>query len=83
MSAVSIERIGWTSGPDTRGTLNIIWGAFVTLFLCVWTAVHPNVQIHLSSTRDLSIRLWMMVVTVIFPEILISAAWHQRVAAHR
>lgn len=81
----SVEGMGWTSGPHTRGTLNIVWGAFATLGLCVWTAVHPNVNVQLRPNlrHDLGVRLGMMVVAVIFPEILISAAWDQRVAAHR
>lgn len=80
----SLERMGWTSDPSTRGTLNIIWGSFATLGLCVWTAVHPNINVQLRPNlrRDLGVRLGMMVVAVIFPEILISAAWQQRVAAH-
>ena len=63
--------------------MDIVWGAFVTLALCVWTAVHPNIQLRPGLLHDLRVRLLMMVVAVIFPEILISAAWHQRVLARK
>lgn len=79
----SIERVGWRPGPIERGTLNIVWSALVTLGLCVWTAVHPNIQLRSTQKSDLAIRMWMMVVAVMFPEILISAAWQQRVSAYR
>lgn len=77
------NRVGWKSGPDTRGTLEIVWSAFVTLALCVWTAVHPNIEIEDRFAHNLSIRLLMMLIATIFPEALISAAWHQRSTADR
>lgn len=77
------DRVGWKSGPDTRGTLEILWSAFVTLALCVWTAVHPNIEIKDKFGHNLGARLLMMLIATIFPEALISAAWDQRSTADR
>ncbi|KAK3904899.1 hypothetical protein C8A05DRAFT_42099 [Staphylotrichum tortipilum] len=37
------ETKGWTSSPDTRGTIDILVTCLVTTFLCCWTAVYPNI----------------------------------------
>lgn len=34
---------GWTSSPDGRGTLDILWSSIATSFLCCWTVICPNV----------------------------------------
>lgn len=36
-------RLGWISSPDGRGTIDIIWGCILTVFLCVWTVLTLNV----------------------------------------
>ena len=71
----------WTENPDTRGSFDILWSCLSTLALCVWTAVHPNVQLRASWKRNLFLRVGMMTVAVVFPEMLISAAWRQRSTA--
>lgn len=35
--------LGWVSSPDGRGTMDIIWGCLLTIFLCVWTVLTLNV----------------------------------------
>ncbi|EKG13349.1 hypothetical protein MPH_09631 [Macrophomina phaseolina MS6] len=37
-----VEIAGWTSGPDRRGTFDIIWNSVVTIFLCSWTVLCLN-----------------------------------------
>ncbi|KAI1778242.1 hypothetical protein F4818DRAFT_290998 [Hypoxylon cercidicola] len=34
---------GWTSSPDGRGTIDIIWSCLLTVFLCAWTSICVNV----------------------------------------
>ncbi|KAK0102293.1 hypothetical protein ONS95_005916 [Cadophora gregata] len=68
---------GWTSGPQVRGTFDILWTCISTLALCVWTAVHPNISCVSSGRRAFMVRLGMMAVAVVLPEIIISAAWRQ------
>jgi hypothetical protein len=31
------------SNPDSRSTLDILWGSLFTVFACTWTIQHPNV----------------------------------------
>jgi len=35
---------GWVAGPHTRGTLALVFSCVITLFLCVWTTVHVNIE---------------------------------------
>lgn len=37
-------RLGWVSSPDGRGTIDIIWGCILTIFLCVWTVLTLNIS---------------------------------------
>ena len=34
---------GWTSSPNGRGTIDIIWASIVTIFLCTWSVLCINV----------------------------------------
>ena len=34
----------WVAGPGTRGTLSLVFSCVITLFLCVWTTVHVNIE---------------------------------------
>ncbi|MCJ1322002.1 hypothetical protein MMC15_007347 [Xylographa vitiligo] len=36
-------RLGWVNSPNGRGTIDIIWGCLLTIFLCVWTVLTLNV----------------------------------------
>ena len=39
----SNNAVGWTSSPDRRGTIDILWICAFTLFICTWTVLHPNI----------------------------------------
>src|SRR6266704_2661514 len=62
---------GWVSGPDGRGTLDILWTCLVTLFLGSWSALFLNlpgdksgkVSFFMNKSR------WMIVV-LLFPEMI-------------
>lgn len=34
----------WVPGPSQRGTLSLVFSCALTLFLCVWTTVHVNIE---------------------------------------
>lgn len=38
--------VGWTPEPQGRGTMGLLWSCFATIFLCTWSAVHPNVPVQ-------------------------------------
>jgi hypothetical protein len=36
--------VGWISSSLDRGTIDILWSSWATIFLCVWISTYPNVQ---------------------------------------
>ena len=36
------DTIGWVFGPDTRGTIDIIYSCIVVLITAIWTVIHLN-----------------------------------------
>jgi len=38
----TIERAGWVAEPTGRGTLGLLISCGATIFLCTYSAVHPN-----------------------------------------
>jgi hypothetical protein len=45
-------RVGWVPNPVGRGTSKIIISCSVTLALCIWTAIHPDVVKKKSHTQN-------------------------------
>ncbi|KAI9766852.1 MAG: hypothetical protein M1839_004757 [Geoglossum umbratile] len=69
---------GWVSQPDYRGTIDILWSCIVTIALCCWTILCPNVPPPgegwwRAFTRKCS---WAAFI-VSFPEISIDVAGEQ------
>ncbi|KAI3325560.1 hypothetical protein HD806DRAFT_490648 [Xylariaceae sp. AK1471] len=75
---------GWVSGPGTRGSIDIIWSSFLTIFLCTWTTLCLNVP-H-PKDGDLKILLrkgkWMLF-GIIVPELVLSISLGQYASARR
>ncbi|KAF2635646.1 hypothetical protein P280DRAFT_436914 [Massarina eburnea CBS 473.64] len=67
--------VGWEAGPDTRGTLSLVWSCVITIFACTSTVLHLNVPGREDST---SLRVWRkmkwMVITILFPEFIFAKA---------
>ena len=36
-------REGWTSEPDGRGTIRLVWSCLFTIFICLWSSLHLNI----------------------------------------
>ncbi|KAG7041283.1 Major facilitator superfamily domain general substrate transporter protein [Colletotrichum scovillei] len=36
------DLVGWVAGPETRGTLTLVWSCVITIFACTWTVLHLN-----------------------------------------
>ena len=34
---------GWVNPPEERGSIDILWSCSVTVILCCWVSVYPNV----------------------------------------
>jgi hypothetical protein len=61
-----------------RGTWDIIWGFTITLALCVYAAVDPNIPRNEESYYITIFRKieWMLI-TLLSPEIVLYSAWLQ------
>jgi hypothetical protein len=75
---------GWTPPPNGRGTINIIWDSFSTIFLCCWTALCANIPSPYWSRWE-----WMYRKTLLFclailgPEMILLLALGQWLSARR
>ncbi|KAF8460162.1 hypothetical protein BDZ91DRAFT_664725, partial [Kalaharituber pfeilii] len=68
-----------------RGTFDVLTSCILTLVLCVWTAVHPDIpsQTHRGFWYSLMTRSWWVVSGLIAPEFLLWQAFEQYLAARR
>lgn len=65
--------VGWTPEPNGRGTIGLLWSCSITVFLCTWSAIHPNLPGPNESTmRILWRRLNYVALCLVAPEIM---AW--------
>ena len=71
----------WANNPSGRGTEDILYSCFSTLFLCAWTAFHPNIQFVDSTFWALLRRLRWMLVAIVLPEAVLFSACSQWWAA--
>lgn len=64
-------RVGWLSTPSQRGTIDIIWGCTLVLFLCIWTVLHLNIPAKTDGywTRSARKIRWS-VFAIIYPELI-------------
>ena len=75
---------GWVSGPNSRGTMDIIWSSLLTIFLCTWTAICLNLPHPKDGSFDIFCRRtkWM-VWAIVAPELVLSVAIGQYASARR
>lgn len=71
------ETSSWRAQPRGRGTFQIIVSCAVTLGLCVWTAIHPNVKGEKAATPHMIYKLKMAAKALLIPEIIVSTAWDE------
>ncbi|KAF2006019.1 hypothetical protein P154DRAFT_423706 [Amniculicola lignicola CBS 123094] len=62
------DHVPWQSGPQTRGTLNIIWSCLAVIIMSTYTVLHLNVP---SVTRR---KLKWMILAFLFPEFIFAYA---------
>lgn len=84
LSAEPATVIGWVSGPNTRGTIDIVWGCLLTIFLCTWTALCLNIpHPHDGKLRILLRKTNWMLWGILGPELVLSVAIGQYASARR
>ncbi|KAI9450282.1 hypothetical protein F5148DRAFT_960239, partial [Russula earlei] len=65
-----------------RSLWHIIWSCAVTLFLCTWVSVHPNIPSPDETWLQVTMRrLGLMLAALLIPEAMIALALRQRLAA--
>lgn len=69
--------------PHGRGTINVLFSCIITLGLCIWTAVHPDVIANKTSRGYLISGGYGMVAALACPEMVVSNALHQWRSAKR
>ncbi|KAA8895287.1 hypothetical protein FN846DRAFT_764068, partial [Sphaerosporella brunnea] len=79
--------VSFTSAPNTRGTLSILFSCAAALILCVWTGVHLNVDPIENKRRKLETvskflgkTVWAMI-GLFLPDIVLAIALHQLLVA--
>src|SRR5437763_13204656 len=85
-SSTAQEYDGWRGEPSGRGTWSILSMCLITLILCIWTAVHLNLQGKqppglLGKLESILYKPRWMVVGLFAPEILVYIAWSQWLSA--
>lgn len=75
---------GWTAQPAGRGTINIIWDCFTTIFLCCWTVLCVNIPSpHWGRCQRIFNKILLFCIGVLGPEFILGLAVGQWLAAHR
>jgi hypothetical protein len=73
---------GWTSGPNGRGTLDIIYSCGITMFLCSWSVLCLNVPAPGESRFHLfRRRIYVTALAFLGPEFLFQIALGQFLSA--
>jgi hypothetical protein len=77
-ATTSSLRHGWVSGPDGRGTLDILWTCLVTLCLGSWSILFLNIPAESSGrTGFFKTKGRWMVMVLLFPEMITALAAEQ------
>ncbi|OCK96707.1 uncharacterized protein K441DRAFT_551251 [Cenococcum geophilum 1.58] len=72
----------WVAGPQTRGTLELLFSCVITLVLCVWTTVHVNIEPENSNwIWERARKIWWACVTLVIPEGALVIAMNERTTA--
>lgn len=69
--------------PPGRGTVDILLSCIITLGLCIWTAVQPDVVANKTALGHLIHKTNWMLAALFVPEIVVSNSFHQWREAHR
>lgn len=80
-NATNLHHVGFVSDPTGRGTISLVSSCFLTLFTCVWTAVHFNARPAQSIYIITVERVFWMMLAVLLPESVLFYALEQWIAA--
>ncbi|KAE9369080.1 hypothetical protein N431DRAFT_469014 [Stipitochalara longipes BDJ] len=83
----------YVSGPNTRGTMSILWNCLSIIFLCTWSIQHLNVPAMRPQTNSTRQKIWWaildsrtkikwMIFTILVPEYIVGKALNEMVAVN-
>ena len=76
--------MGWTSAPNNRGTIDILWDCGFTILLCTWTVLCVNISPPGASTWYLIKRkAWLALICWMGRKFLFYLSVHQWQSARR
>jgi hypothetical protein len=62
---------GWISEPSGRGTASLLYNCLITIFLCVWSAMHTPIPArNYSRTGNFFDKVFFAVFAIIAPEVV-------------
>jgi hypothetical protein len=61
---------GWHPEPNFRGTFSILSSCWITLILCLWSAVHLNIPAYGEHGKQKWKKLGFVLVGIIAPELV-------------
>ena len=79
----TIQAPSWVSSPEVRGTSSILWSCIVTIFACIYTALHLNVPTQTKWNRLLLTKTKWVICGLLAPEIVLYLAVSQFIEAWR
>ncbi|KAF8331690.1 uncharacterized protein EI90DRAFT_2972306 [Cantharellus anzutake] len=68
---------------NCRTMWGLVYGCLLTVFACVWTAVHPNVPQHDGDIWSFSSHVGLMMASLVSPEWILGTAWRQFMLSRR
>ncbi|KAL8821928.1 MAG: hypothetical protein Q9191_007209 [Dirinaria sp. TL-2023a] len=73
---MSENLVGWTSGSNQRGTIDIVWSCVFVVFLSTWTTLHSNVPpVKQGPLWRLRNKILLMGVGLVAPEYVATIAF--------
>lgn len=75
--AANTTNVAWVPEPRGRGTFGLVTSCVVTLGLCVWTAIHPDVIPDSTPWRRAWDKVLWMLMALCTPDIVVIHAYKQ------
>jgi hypothetical protein len=76
-SAVPVSEPSFVSGPDGRGTIDLVSSCVFTIFLAVYTALHLNIEESSGWWKCQGKKLRWVLLAMVWPEFVIWTAVSQ------
>ena len=69
LASTNNTHVGWVSGPDSRGTMGLLWSCLFTIFICTWSALHIDIPARDDSNwKRFRLKFTYMAVAIVAPE---------------